>query len=152
MPGPAPKPAATRRRRNRPKASTKPAAAAAAAAAKTPKLPKRAGAAAKRRPLWLAETREWWETIHASPAARLWLPADRFALVRLAILYDEVLRGEDSITVLREVTALEDRLGLNPLARQRLHFEPDPPTGPEGAEELVDDVGGEDERWARAAG
>lgn len=143
MPGPLRKSAAMRRRRNKPKTTTAPATK--PKAAKVPGLPPKT-------PMWRAETRAWWKTIHESQAAALWVPADRFALVRLAILYDLVLRGADAVAVLREVTALEDRLGLNPLARRKLDVGAPPPSHAGADEPTEVDDQGDDERWARAAG
>lgn len=72
---------------------------------------------------WLDDTREWWETIWASPMATVWQPADVDALVRLARLRDADARGEGSVTALSQITALEDRFGLSPKARRALQWE-----------------------------
>lgn len=72
---------------------------------------------------WLDETREWWETIWASPMATAWQPADVDALVRLARMRDADARGEGSTTALAQITALEDRFGLSPKARRALQWE-----------------------------
>jgi hypothetical protein len=76
--------------------------------------------------------------------AAVWLEADVPALVRLAQLVDQVGSGESSAVVLSEIRQLEDRFGLNPLARRRLQWELDQAGEPAEAEPA-----GQDERWLR---
>ena len=71
----------------------------------------------------LASTREWWRTIWRSPMSSVYLDADRPALERLAGLIDRASRGEPSGRLLAEIRMLEDRFGLNPIARRRLQWE-----------------------------
>jgi len=91
----------------------------------------------------LKATREDWSGFWASPLASLVIPADLPALRRLFTLYDERLRayqgyrkgrlvagsmGQPVLNPLfaamksadAEIRALEDRLGLSPIARLRL--------------------------------
>jgi hypothetical protein len=75
--------------------------------------------------------------------AAVWLEADVPALVRLAGLVDQVGSGESSAVVLSEIRQLEDRFGLNPLARRRLQWELEQAGEPEA--EPVE----QDERWLR---
>ena len=57
------------------------------------------------------------------PMAGAWLEADTVALRRALRLVDEVARGNTAAS--SPLTALEDRLGLSPLARRRLQWEID---------------------------
>jgi hypothetical protein len=72
---------------------------------------------------WLDDTRDWWETIWASPMATVWQPADVDPLIRLARLRDADARGDGSVSALAQITALEDRFGLSPKARRALQWE-----------------------------
>jgi hypothetical protein len=73
---------------------------------------------------WRPETRAWWEAIWTSPCAALWEPYDVVGLLRTAGLVDEFWRTPLASERLPEIAAelreLEDRYGLNPLARARL--------------------------------
>lgn len=114
MPGPPPKPAALRRRRN---AVTGPVSLPTATVRDVPRL------TGIDRPL--KSTREWWETVWASPMAKVYLDADVPALARLASFIDLASRGEAASAMLSEIRQLEDRFGLSPLARRRLQWEVD---------------------------
>jgi P27 family predicted phage terminase small subunit len=96
----------------------------------------------------LKATKEWWQRLWTSPVATLIDPAsDLPALTRLVQLYDEhgtlrnhVARGKrltvgstgqmvldplykHMTTIAGEITALEDRFGLSPMARLKLGAE-----------------------------
>jgi hypothetical protein len=60
---------------------------------------------------------EWW----SSPMASAWIDADQVALRRAVRLVDAEARGDTSASA--PLTALEDRLGLSPMARRRLQWE-----------------------------
>lgn len=98
----------------------------------------------------LESTLGYWEAVWLSPMGQVFLPADFDALVRLALLRDEVHKGDRSC--LGEIRALEDRFGLSPLARRRLQWEIDAAEGAlaslstPAVEERPDD----DERFLRA--
>jgi hypothetical protein len=53
--------------------------------------------------------------------AAVWIEADTVALRRALRLVDQVARGNTAAS--GALTALEDRLGLSPLARRRLQWE-----------------------------
>jgi len=92
---------------------------------------------------WLAQTKRWWEAFWVSPLAQLVIPADLPALCRLHDLYDfreraatgfrkrpltEGSQGQSVLNPLaaemhadgREITTLEDRFGITPMARLKL--------------------------------
>lgn len=52
-----------------------------------------------------------------------WLEADLDALYRLAHMKDVVTRKPEVAALHAQITALEDRLGLTPLARRKLQWE-----------------------------
>lgn len=83
---------------------------------KAPALPRKS-------PTWLAETREWWKTLWASPMAVAYVAADVPTLIRLARLVDDANRGEATAAIHAEIRQLEDRFGLSPMARRRLQWE-----------------------------
>jgi hypothetical protein len=66
--------------------------------------------------------RSWWE----SPMAAVWIEADRVALRRAHRLVDDLAVGRTADH--GALTALEDRLGLSPLARRPLQWEIGRPT------------------------
>ena len=68
-------------------------------------------------------TRRWWETVWRSPMAAMWDPSDELAIVRMAVLVDQVARGDIEGKALAEIRQLEDRYGLSPLARRRIGWE-----------------------------
>lgn len=116
MPGPLPKPPAARRYKGKARGlPSEP-----LPASRRPKLP-------TRRPAWHKATREWWQTVWASPMAHVWIDTDRLLLLRLAHLIDLVWQGEASAAVLREVRLSEDALGLTPYGRRRLEWYVDAP-------------------------
>ncbi len=133
MPGPPPKKATVRRRRN---ASTGRRRLSAAVPRNPPALRLRKV---------LAETREWWKTIWASPMASEWIDADVLVLRRLAVLVDLAYRGEASSTVLSEIRQLEDRFGMSPMARRRLEWEL---AGDAPADTAADGAPGADDPYA----
>ena len=94
----------------------------------------------------LKSTRDYWQTIWASPMAMAWLDADVPALVRLAMLMELVSQGDASAAELGEIRQLEDRFGLSPLARRRLQWEIDQAAGVKADEGPVEQEG----RWLRA--
>jgi hypothetical protein len=55
--------------------------------------------------------------------ASVWLPADVPALVRLAVLMEQVFLGDVKKDLLNEIVKLEDRFGLSPKARRGLQWE-----------------------------
>jgi hypothetical protein len=146
MPGPAPKPDAQRRRTNKESKNRHVAAGESwAKYSKVPSLPKRKRAY---EPLVV----EWWRELWASEMSMLWGPSDVEPLTRLAILKQSVYDAGDQglfvelldkgellgvrkvavhVTVpmqtLSAIKDLEDRYGLNPLARRRAGVEIDPP-------------------------
>jgi hypothetical protein len=143
-----PKPDATRRRRNaESKSKHIPAGESWAKYAKVPALPKRKRA-------YDPLVSEWWRELWASEMSMLWGPSDVEPLCRLAILKQSVydagdqglfvellekgefdLYGAKKVAIvttvpmqtLSAIKDLEDRYGLNPLARRRAGVEIDPP-------------------------
>jgi hypothetical protein len=75
---------------------------------------------------WLPSTLVWWREIWASPMATAWTAADRGGLERLATLKDEWDRGGAPVSMLIAIQRLEDRFGLSPEARKRLHWQIEP--------------------------
>jgi len=118
---PIPKPPGTRRRRNRaPEPVTLPA----SYGCRAPALPRIRD--------WRPETRDWWGDLWHSPMAGEFVPVDRYALYRLAVLVDEFY-GEPDPKLAAEIRATEALFGLSPVARRRLAWEigtPDPATAP----------------------
>jgi hypothetical protein len=74
-----------------------------------------------KRPAWTKATRDWWKVIWASPMATRWREDDD-ELVRLAALREEFWSGDYTAALLAEIRAIEDRHGLNPLARMKLRW------------------------------
>ena len=83
---------------------------------KAPKLP-------YRKPAWRKATRDKWERLWASPMASTFEEADRAGLERLAVLWEEIERGQVGNGRLSAVQVLEDRFGLSPKARRALQWE-----------------------------
>jgi hypothetical protein len=112
MPGPPPK--RTSRVRNQQAMSSWTTLPSAGRLGKPPALP-------SKRPAWSKATRVWWSKIWSSPMATQWREDDD-ELVRLALLREAVWDGEYTAALLAELRALEDRHGLNPLARLKLRW------------------------------
>jgi hypothetical protein len=70
---------------------------------------------------WSEEAERAWATWWASPMSAAWIEADLVALRRALRLVDASARGDSAAS--GPLTALEDRLGLTPLARRRLQWE-----------------------------
>lgn len=111
-----PKPASQRRRRNAAPPTTKidP-----AAQVKAPPLPPGMGERAA----------ELWVEAWSDPVAVVWETCDRPALARLCRFRAEEEAGTAGGVMLAQITALEDRLGLSPMARRRLQYEIDKAAG-----------------------
>jgi hypothetical protein len=137
MSGPPPKPPGSRRRRNK-----------APEPVLLPKEPRKrkVPALTAERDL-LPTTRAWWKTVWSSPVAEQYLDADVPALARLAGLVDRAARGEGGYRALVEIRLLEDRFGLNPVARRRLQWELKQASSPERERSVGKD---DEERWLRA--
>lgn len=123
MPGPAPKPDSERRRRNAPMANTV-------------KLP--AEGRSEPAPAWplTGDTPAVWHELWALPQAVQW---ERLGWLRVVARYCkclELVEGDmPSAAMLAQVSAMEDKLGLTPLAMLRLRWEvsTDPATASEPA-------------------
>lgn len=74
---------------------------------------------------WGERTVDRWAAWWRAPMALVWLEADAVStLERYGWLWHEVDSGVSKMSaVAREMGVLEDRLGLSPLARRRLHWE-----------------------------
>jgi hypothetical protein len=70
-----------------------------------------------------ATVRAWWRALWASPISQGYDDVDQPALTRLVVLWARALDGSASIGELAEIRQLEDRYGLNPLARRRLGWQ-----------------------------
>ena len=81
-----------------------------------PKLP-------TKKPTWLKSTRDKWKRLWASPMATTFTEADRIALERMALLWDEISRGNTGGGRLNAVQNLEDRFGISPKSRRQLQWE-----------------------------
>jgi len=110
--GPAPKPPAQRRRRNKPPETLK------ITAPEAPEIPELPFVGTPQ-----PFTLRWWETVWRSPMASRYVDGDVPALIRLAQLVDSVARGQSNAQEMAEIRQLEDRFGLNPMARKRLGWE-----------------------------
>ena len=126
-----PKPPGQRRRRNKdaPKWVTLPD----GSRSKVPQMP--GGTKAT------SAARSYWRTLWASPMAAMYQEADKFRIARAATLHSLALAGEAKATELSELRAIEDSLGISPLARRKLQWEVDMAAGPGGAskKQPVDD-------------
>lgn len=116
-------PGTTRRRQLGPSARVLPAE---GRKGKAPPLP-------RKRPAWLAETRQWWARIWRSPSAAMWQEADYDVAVRLARIREELARQPNVAALHAAASALEDRLGLSPRARRALGWEVGEPQAPPAA-------------------
>lgn len=152
MPGPAPKPAGQRRRRNSYAGeATLPAHGPQDAAGDpipAPGLP----VSADMEIAWIDVVVQWWDDIWASPMANRWdRRTDLMPLLRLATLTQAALMGDTKGAA--EARQLEDRYGLNALARRKLGWviaekEPDAPTVVDGAASNVTPLRRPDPRGA----
>jgi hypothetical protein len=109
--GPLPKDAGQRRRRN----PVVPVVAFSGPGRKPPPLPKTVKAP--------PTVRAWWRALWASPISQGFDVVDHPALVRIVVLWTRALDGRATIGELAELRQLEDRFGLNPLARRRLGWQ-----------------------------
>lgn len=81
-------------------------------------------------PLGLDErAEEWWAELWAQPIASVWERCDYGAIARLCRYRSLDERGETGSTQVSQMTILEDRLGLSPMARRRLQYEIDKAAG-----------------------
>ncbi len=67
-----------------------------------------------------ATVRAWWRALWASPISQGFDVVDHPALTRIVVLWVRALDGRAAVGELAELRQLEDRFGLNPLARRRL--------------------------------
>lgn len=113
--GPAPKPPEQRRRQNADAVPWR-ALPEEGSGREAPELPELEGG-------WHPLTARAWVELWSSPMAIEFLPADMPALVRWARLVERVNRGESlSAGHLSAIVQLEDRFGLTPGSRARLHW------------------------------
>lgn len=116
MPGPPPKHSAQRRRRN--------------AAPEVTKIDASARVAAPPMPPGLDDrAAEWWAELWAEPIASVWEKCDHGAIARLCRYRSLDERDEATSTQISQMTIIEDRLGLTPMARRRLQYEFDKAAG-----------------------
>jgi hypothetical protein len=76
-----------------------------------------------------ATVRAWWRTLWASPISQGFDVVDHAALTRIVVLWVRALDGRATVGELAELRQLEDRFGLNPLARRRLGWQVLSPQG-----------------------
>jgi len=70
---------------------------------------------------WHELTLKAWKNAWASPMASQWLDTDVDAMGRLALLWDELYKGDTK--AMAEIRLQEQRFGLSPLDRSRLQWE-----------------------------
>jgi hypothetical protein len=70
---------------------------------------------------WVNEAVRAWSAWWASPMSAAWIEADEVALRRALRLVHASAKGDTAAS--SALTALEDRMGLTPLARRRLQWE-----------------------------
>ena len=78
------------------------------------------------RRIWQPETVERWESVHTSPMAAEFTPADLYSLFDLAELWDDFLLAADAderIKISKEIRIKGQSFGLTPLDRRRLSWE-----------------------------
>jgi hypothetical protein len=109
--GPLPKDAGQRRRRN----PVVPVVELSGPGRKPPPLPKTVKVP--------ATVRAWWRALWASPLSQGFDVVDIPALTRIVVLWARALEGRAGAGELAELRQLEDRFGLNPLARRRLGWQ-----------------------------
>lgn len=112
MSGPPPKPAHLRQRTNRKSSS---------ALLEAPERPRVLQIPNPDGREWHALTLKAWKNAWASPMASQWLETDVDALGRLALLWDDLYKGDTK--VMAEIRLQEQRFGLSPLDRSRLQWE-----------------------------
>ncbi len=76
-----------------------------------------------KKPEWLKSTQTKWDRLWASPMATTYVDADIIALERMALLWDEIERGNTGGGRLNAVQNLEDRFGISPKGRRQLQWE-----------------------------
>jgi hypothetical protein len=72
---------------------------------------------------------ELWAEVWSDPVAVIWEACDRPAVARLCRFRAAEESGKAGGVMLAQITALEDRLGLSPMARRRLQYEIDKAAG-----------------------
>jgi hypothetical protein len=72
---------------------------------------------------------ELWVELWSDPVAVIWETCDRPAVARLCRFRAAEEAGDAGGVMLAQITALEDRLGLSPMARRRLQYEIDKAAG-----------------------
>ena len=72
---------------------------------------------------------EWWAELWAQPVATIWEPCDYGTIARLCRYRSLDERDETNTTQVSQMTIIEDRLGLSPMARRRLQYEIDKAAG-----------------------
>ena len=72
---------------------------------------------------------ELWAELWSEPVAAVWESCDHGAVSRLCRFRAAEESGEAGGVMLAQITALEDRLGLSPMARRRLQYEIDKAAG-----------------------
>lgn len=112
---PLPKPPGQRVRRNKDQSDWKQLPAG-GSGLKAPPLP-------TKKPAWLKATKDKWKRLWESPMAITYVEADRIALERMALLWDEIARGNTGGGRLNAVQNLEDRFGISPKGRRQLQWE-----------------------------
>lgn len=122
MPGPVPKHPSARRRRNQHAGAAK--LQPVTGSVTIPPLPK------KRRDgeAWHPHTRKRWKAIYSSPMASEYDESDFYGLLDLAHLWDRAHKAETettSVKLAQEIRMQEQRWGVDPSARRRLHWEID---------------------------
>lgn len=83
---------------------------------------------------WRAQTREWWRDVWTSPMAARFLPSDRHALNRLAVLVNQFWAAPTALLA-NAIRSDEARFGLTPLDRWRLQWREVPAQERPAAEE-----------------
>lgn len=112
MSGPPPKPAHLRQRTNRKAGS---------ALLEAPARPRVVQIPNPDDREWHPLTLKAWTHAWASPMASQWLDTDVDAMGRLALLWDELYKGDTR--AMAEIRLQEQRFGLSPLDRSRLQWE-----------------------------
>lgn len=71
---------------------------------------------------WLKPTKQWWDTIWASPMVAEWVDADVPDLLAIAVMVDEFWRSGDT-RIHAEVRMASREFGLTPMSRRSLQWE-----------------------------
>lgn len=117
MPGPPPKDAKTRARRNKKSTATT------LTAPDKPVIPELPDSRK-----WHARTVQWWTDLWSSPMSSQYLPTDVDSLVLIAFMRDDGQTCADQgdskglSDISKELRMQEQRFGLSPLDRARLHW------------------------------